>query len=154
MSEPKGRPGLRINARLVKERDRARARELRVLLLYGALIVIPLLGYVWQRVDFIHLSYRLEELKRQRQVLADTNKQLTVERSLLLSPDRIESLARKRLGLADPLPGDVRRVVLIDGRIDEIGTQAAAAPEGASGTGLLATATGVGPRRTILEERR
>lgn len=154
MSEPKPRPRLRINERLVKERDRARARELRMLLLYGAMIAIPLLVYVRQRVDFIRLSYRVEEMKKERQTLLDTNKQLTVERSLLLSPDRIESVARRQLGLADPGPGDVRRVVLIDGRIDEVGTQAAATPQGVPATGLLATAAGLASRRTVREEPR
>ena len=47
---------LQINARLVKEKDRARARELRRLLFYGAAIVVPLLVYVWQRVEFLQLS--------------------------------------------------------------------------------------------------
>ncbi len=51
---------LQINARLVKEKDRARARELRRLLIYGAAIVVPLLVYVWQRVEFVQVSYRVE----------------------------------------------------------------------------------------------
>ena len=111
------RPRLQINARLVKERDRARARELRLLLLCGAAIVIPLLGYVRQRVEFIRLSYKVERLSKERQDLQEINKQLTVERSLLLSPDRIDKVARRQLGLGDPVPEDVRRVRVIDGHI-------------------------------------
>src|SRR5262249_30302123 len=97
-------PRLQINARLVKERDRARARELRKLVLYGAAIVVPLLVYVWQRVEFLRISYEVEGLKKERQQLQDQNKQLGVERSFLLSPDRIERVARKELGLVDPQP--------------------------------------------------
>ena len=117
---------LQINARLVKEKDRARARELRRLLLCGAAIVVPLLVYVWQRVEFLRVSYEVEAFKRERQQLQEQNKQLTVERSFLLSPDRIERLARKELGLVDPSPTDVRRVAVIDGKINEVGTEAGA----------------------------
>lgn len=117
---------LQINARLVKEKDRARARELRRLLLCGAAIVVPLLVYVWQRVEFLRVSYEVEAFKRERQQLQEQNKQLTVERSFLLSPDRIERLARKELGLVDPSSTDVRRVAVIDGKINEVGTEAGA----------------------------
>ncbi|HYS77323.1 MAG TPA: cell division protein FtsL [Candidatus Dormibacteraeota bacterium] len=115
---------LQINARLVKEKDRARARELRRLLIYGAAIVVPLLVYVWQRVEFLQVSYRVEALKKERQDLQEKNKQLTVERSFLTSPDRIEHLARTQLGLIDPPPSDVRRVQVIDGHINEVRAQA------------------------------
>jgi len=119
-------PRLQINARLVKEKDRARARELRRLLFYGAAIVVPLLVYVWQRVEFLQLSYRVEALKKERQQMQEQNKQLTVERSFLTSPDRIEHLARTQLGLIDPPSSDVRRVQVIDGHINEVRAQAAA----------------------------
>lgn len=109
---------LRINARLVRERDRARARELRRFLMYGALVVVPLLAYVGQRVDFIRLSYKAGKFKQEKQQLLEAHKQLIVERSYLLAPDRIERLARQQLGLVDPAPEDVRPVMLRDGRID------------------------------------
>ncbi len=143
---------LRLNARLVREKDRARARELRRLALYGAAIVVPLLVYVWQRVDFIRLSYKVEALGKERQELVERNRQLTVERSLLLSPDRIERVARKQLGLSDPPPADVRRVQVIDGRVDEIGSPLAAGPrdrrrggDAREGEGVLAAAAAMVP---------
>ncbi len=64
MSHRAGAPRLLINARMVKEKDRARARELRRLLFCGAAILVPLLVYVWQRVDFLRVSYRVEALKK------------------------------------------------------------------------------------------
>ena len=146
---------LRINARLVRERDRARARELRRFLMYGALVVVPLLAYVGQRVDFIRLSYKTEKFKQERQQLLEAHKQLIVERSYLLAPDRIERLARQQLGLVDPAPEDVRPVMLRDGRVevedrraDTTGGDAILAPARAS---LAALAGGlshpVGDRR-------
>ncbi|MFQ5877896.1 MAG: hypothetical protein ACE5JH_09460 [Acidobacteriota bacterium] len=111
---------LHLNARLVRERDRARARELRWLLLAAAAAAVPLLMYVGQRVEFIRLSYEVEALSRQKREQADLNKELKVERSMLRAPARIERLARGWLGFADPRPGDVRRVMLFDGSIEEI----------------------------------
>jgi cell division protein FtsL len=144
---------LLINARLVKEKDRARARELRILLVYSALIVIPLLAYVWQRVDFIRRSYQVEALKKERQTLMETNRQLVVERSHLLAPDRIERVARRQLGLVDPFPDDVRRVRVIDGRIDDFGSRAAApSPDGGARAGVAAV-VGILPRPATGERR-
>jgi cell division protein FtsL len=141
-ARPCGSGRLQLNARLVREKDRARARELRRLAFYGAVIVVPLLVYVWQRVEFIRLSYSVEALGRQRQQLQERGKELTVERSLLLAPDRIESVARRQLGLTDPAPADVKRVQVIDGHVDEIaGTVArAVGPDrGAAARGAAAT---------------
>lgn len=141
MTHRHDKPRLRINARLVKEKDRARARELRRFVLYGAAIVVPLLAYVGQRIDFLRTSYRIEALEKQKSALESRGRELVVERSHLLSPDRIERVARRQLGLADPAPQDVRRVVLIDGRVESAARAAArhAAPDGTRGPGGAAT---------------
>ncbi len=75
------------------------------------------------------------------QDLQEKNKHFSVERSFLMSPDRIERMARRELGLVDPSPADVRRVAVIDGHINEVQARAdlpdgdragvdAAAPDG------------------------
>jgi cell division protein FtsL len=114
---------------MVRDKDRARTRELARFLLYGALIVVPLLGYVWQRVDFLRVSYRTESLEKRRQELSELEHQLTIERATLLDADRIERKARKELGLIDPPAADVRRVRAPAGR--------AGAPEGSVEAGVL-----------------
>ncbi len=119
MSKSRARQSkLRLNARLIREKDRARASELRRVLLCGALIVIPLLGYVWQRVDFIRNSRDVEALQNRKQMMQEANNEMTIERALLLSPERIERVAREQLGLIDPPPENVRRVRMLDGRIN------------------------------------
>ncbi len=110
---------LRMNARLVREKDRAKARDLGRFVLYGAAIAAPLLVYVWQRVEFIRLSYRVEQLQKEKQDLVEINKRMAVERSLLMSPNRIERVARQQLGLVDPQPEDVRRVAVAGGVPEE-----------------------------------
>jgi len=138
MSHRAEAPRLLINARMVKEKDRARAKELRRLLICGAAILVPLLVYVWQRVDFLRVSYEVEALKKERQELQEKNKHLSVERSFLMSPDRIERMARKELGLVDPPPSDVRRVAVIDGRINQV--QARGGSPGGEGGGAAGAA--------------
>ena len=166
IARPHGKGRLQLNARLVREKDRARLRELRRLALYGAVIVVPLLIYVWQRVDFIRTSYSLEALNRERQQLQEQNKQYTLERSSLLAPDRIEKVARKQLGLSEPTPEDVRRVQVIDGRVNEVGATLAAGlprdadaprdadrPEEAGRTGDAAPPRDAPPRRAARAKR-
>jgi cell division protein FtsL len=139
-----GPPRLQINARLVKEKDRARARELRRILIYGAAVAVPLLVCVAQRVQFLRLSYRVEALKKERQDLQEMNKQLVVERSSLLAPDRIERMARQGLGLSEPPAEDVRRVMVIDGRVDEVGGPVASqTPALGAGRDFVAAVAGV-----------
>jgi len=145
---------LRINARLTRERDRARASELRRLLLCGAAIVIPLLGYVWQRVEFIRTSYRIEELAQRRQELREFNKQMTIERAMLLSPRRIEEVARRQLGLVDPPPENVRHVRMLDGRFEPNDGPVAGRAIDRGHVGVLAAGVGALPRAATPGEQR
>ena len=60
---PKKLAGLALNERLVRERDRDRARELVRLLALGVAVLLPLLAHVWQQVAFVESAYRAEELR-------------------------------------------------------------------------------------------
>ncbi len=146
---------LRLNARLIREKDRARALELRKLLLFGAAIVIPLLGYVWQRVEFIRGNRDLTALQNQKEDLEASNKQMTIERAMLLAPQRIEQVAREQLGLIDPPPENVRRVRIIDGSIRPAGDAVARRPfAGRRGGRLMAATVGGLPIPAPTEDRR
>jgi cell division protein FtsL len=112
-----------VNRRLVRERDRTRSRELLRFVLYGAGLALPLLGYVWQRVDFLRVSYKVESLEKRRQELSESNESLRVERAHLMDHGRIERMARKQLGMVDP-PADGQRRVQVPG--DDRGDTAAA----------------------------
>ena len=111
---------IQVNQRLVRERDRQKSRELWRFLFTAAVLAVPVLGYVWQRVDFLRVSYRYERLQKEKQGLLEQMEQLKVERATLMDHDRIERLARQRLGLVDPSPDDVRNVRLFDGRIGAV----------------------------------
>ncbi len=109
-----------LRQRLVRERDPARTKELLRFVLYGGAAALLLVAYVWQRVDFMRGSLQVQAVEAN---LADVRKSietLRVQRSYLMNHDRIESLARKRLGLVDPDPGDVRRVKVGAGSVSEV----------------------------------
>ena len=48
-----------LNRRLVKERDAARARELRRVVWICAGLLVPVLFYVWQQVEYIRTGYQI-----------------------------------------------------------------------------------------------
>ena len=109
-----------LRQRLHRERDRGKTRELVRFVLYGGAAALLLVAYVWQRVDFLRDSYRVQAMEQKITDLRKANETLRVQRSYLQNHDRIESLARKRLGLVDPDPGDVRRVKVGGGGVREV----------------------------------
>jgi len=105
---------VQVNQRLVRERDRKHARELWRFLATAAVLAVPVLGYVWQRMDFLRVSKRYEHLQMELQKLGEDEQRLRLERSTLMDHERIETLARRNLGLVDPAPDDVHNVRLFD----------------------------------------
>ncbi|HUD71115.1 MAG TPA: septum formation initiator family protein [Dongiaceae bacterium] len=109
-----------LRQRLVRERDPARTKELLRFVLYGGAAALLLVAYVWQRVDFMRGSLQVQAVEASLADLRKSIETLRVQRSYLMNHDRIESLARKRLGLVDPDPGDVRRVKVGGGSVSEV----------------------------------
>ena len=92
---------LKINARLIRERDRKTTRDLLLLVLISSFLLLPLLLYVRQRMEFVRYGYRLEALTRELNQMEDRNRQLLVERASLRSLERLEKIARNNLGLVE-----------------------------------------------------
>ena len=101
-----------LNQHLVKERDEARARELRRLAWICAGLLIPILFYVWQQVEFIRTGYQIEQLRAEKIRLAEWNRQMKLERATLSNLKRIEQLGRARLGLVPPDPENTVKIRL------------------------------------------
>ena len=93
-----------LNQRLVKERDQARARDLKRVVWICAGLLIPILFYVWQQVEYIRTGYQIEQLRAEKNRLMEWNRQMKLERATLLNLSRIETLGRTRLGLIPPDP--------------------------------------------------
>jgi cell division protein FtsL len=88
------------------ERSERRRRHWAVLFLSFGLVGIALL-HVWLRLQVVRMGYALSSTSKLQSQLEQERRELTVELATLTSPDRLESMARKRLGLASPEKGQV-----------------------------------------------
>lgn len=73
----------------------------------GVLILAAALGYVWQHIHVVRLGYEIERLREQQAALVQENKTLRLEMGQLRSLRRVEEIARTRLGMVTPKPGQV-----------------------------------------------
>lgn len=123
-----------LNQRLVKDRDQARARELRRVAWICAGLLVPVLFYLWQQVEFIRYGYRVESLRAEKARLTEWNRQLRLERATLQDLKRIEHLAALRLGLVPPSKENTIKVRLTG---DTAGSETLAQQRSTTG-GLMA----------------
>lgn len=63
--------------------------------------------FALQHFQGLRLGYQIEQLKAQRSAMEEWNHQLCLEQASLADPQRIDRLARKKLGLASPEPQQV-----------------------------------------------
>ncbi|MDJ0781681.1 MAG: cell division protein FtsL [Desulfosarcinaceae bacterium] len=63
--------------------------------------------HTWCRLLCTQESVRIDEARQQQQALLQLQTKLKVELARLKSPARITTIARERLGLRMPLPGQV-----------------------------------------------
>ena len=100
-----------------RRRERVRARSgskgkrifLSGLFLAFCLVVLALL-HVWLRLQVVHLGYVLSTTSKLENQLEQENRQLKVEVATLTSPQRLEAMARSRLGMVEP---DRSQVVIL-----------------------------------------
>ncbi len=88
-------------------RSPSRLPALLVVVLCGAFLTLGALFFVWQRFQFVRLGFEVSELRQRSAQLREAIEPLTVEAEYLARPERIESLARQRLGLRPPRPSQI-----------------------------------------------
>jgi cell division protein FtsL len=71
----------------------------------GALAIALLL--VWIRLQVVHTGYELSTARQLEHKLEQEQRELALEIATLTSPRRLEELARERLGMRPPAPGQV-----------------------------------------------
>ncbi len=98
------------NSRLVREVDVERRRECFSLLGLGVLVFLFVLLFAWQHFQCVRDGYQVEQLKTERAAQEEWNHQLRLEQASLADPQRIDTLARTRLGMVSPRPQQVIRV--------------------------------------------
>jgi cell division protein FtsL len=95
------------NSRLRREVDGGTRRECYCLLGLGVIVFLFLLVFAWQSFAFVRDGYQVETARTEREALQGWNRQLRLEHAALADPQRIDALAKKRLGLALPQPQQV-----------------------------------------------
>ena len=76
----------------------------------SCLLVALALLLVWQRLRVVQLGYVLSTAAKLERRLEQENRELRVELATLTAPERVENMAKKRLGLRDP---QAKQVVLL-----------------------------------------
>jgi cell division protein FtsB len=103
------------NSRLVRNVEPAKMRNLWRTLGLGGLVAAFFMLYIFQHFRCIDLSFQLEDLKAQEMKAAALNSELKLEIAGLRNPMRIDVIARRRLGLTQPLPTQVQEYEAPDG---------------------------------------
>jgi cell division protein FtsL len=121
------------NSRLVREVDRKKRRECFSLLGLGILFFLSVLLMSWQHLQCVRAGYEIEQLKVQRAQLEEWNNQLLLKEAALVDPQRIDTLARKDLGM---VPSSPRQVIQV-GEADALLPQPAESAEFARNSSVV-----------------
>ena len=98
------------NSRLVRDVDAERRRECFSLLGLGLLVFLFIFLFAGQHFQCVRYGYQVEQLKTERAALEEWNHQLRLEQASLADPERIDTLARNKLGMVSPSPQQVIRL--------------------------------------------
>ena len=96
------------NSRLVHRIEPVKLRYYYRTLALGAVVAAFFMLYIYQHFRCIDLSFQLEEVKAKQVEAATLNSSLKLEIASLRNPMRIDVIARRQLGLSEPLPTQVR----------------------------------------------
>lgn len=92
------------NSRLIKVTDPKRRREMTTFGITLAVLFLLAMVYLWQHFSAIEYGYKIEQLKSERDTIAESNRTLSLEEASLKDPARIDRLARE-LGMQRPVDG-------------------------------------------------
>jgi cell division protein FtsL len=96
-----------INNNVIREPDAKNHRDYIIVTALAAMFFFGLFAYGWQHYQWIQYGYRIEEAEKKVQRLSEVGRQLRLERASLSNPQRIDSIARKQLGMVVPEPGQL-----------------------------------------------
>src|SRR5262249_25436746 len=82
-------------------------RDYIVVTVLASMFLFGLFIYGWQHYQWIQYGYRIAEAQKQKEQLSETGRQLVLEKESLRKPQRIDSIARRDLGMVVPASGQV-----------------------------------------------
>lgn len=89
-------------------RDRGVDRRVALAVVAGVLMVVGVaLLLVWVRLQATRTGYQLSAARHLVHKLEQEQRELEIEIATLTSPRRLETLARERLGMGPPTPGQI-----------------------------------------------
>jgi cell division protein FtsL len=96
------------NSRLVRNVEPVRLRSYYRTAGLGTIVAAFLMMYIYQHFRCIDLSFQLEDLKAKQTQSMALNSELRLEIEGLRDPRRIDVIARRQLGLTQPMPTQVQ----------------------------------------------
>src|SRR5437763_3432411 len=96
-----------INNNVIREADSKSRRDYIIITALAAVFLLGLFAYGWQHYQWIQYGYKIEEAQKKKDQLEEIERQLRLERASLSNPQRIDSIARKQLGMVVPAPGQL-----------------------------------------------
>jgi cell division protein FtsL len=96
------------NSRLVRHVEPVKLKNFYKTAALGCAIALCCIFYIFQHFRCIDLSFQLEDLKQKQAQAAALNSELKLNIATLSRPGRIDQIARMKLGLTQPLPGQLR----------------------------------------------
>jgi cell division protein FtsL len=103
------------NSRIMRHVEPAKMRRLYRTVVLGGVIAAFFMMYIYQHFRCIDLSFQLEDVKARQAEAASLNSSLKLEIAGLRNPMRIDVIARRQLGLTEPLPTQVQEYEAPDG---------------------------------------
>jgi cell division protein FtsL len=103
------------NSRIVRHVEPLKMRRLFRTVALGGVVAACFMLYVYQHFRCIDLSFQLEDVKGSAAEAASLNSSLKLEIAGLRNPMRIDVIARRQLGLTEPLPTQVQEYDAPDG---------------------------------------
>jgi cell division protein FtsL len=96
------------NSRLVRHVEPVKMRNYYRTVVLGGIVAAFFMLYIYQHFRCIDLSFQFEDLKAKQVEAATLNSSLKLEIASLRNPMRIDVIARRQLGLTEPLPTQVQ----------------------------------------------